>query len=115
MHFKEKAKGKTMVNIVSQKPYRLVLCISFISCIMLLTNCFANASASSSFQFTTATGRAAITSNVPAELARMRALEDALYLAALQGGANINGFSAVSTDTSVQDHFVVRPSSKILD
>ncbi len=75
----------------------------------------ANATPSSPFQFTTATGRAAITTSVPAELARMRALEDALYLAALQGGANINGFSAVSTDTSVQDHFVVRPSSKILD
>ncbi len=82
---------------------------------MLLVTCIANASPSNSFQFTIATGRAAITSNVPAELARMRALQDALYLAALQGGANINGFSAVSTDTSVQDHFVVRPSSKIID
>ena len=75
----------------------------------------ANASLQNSFQFTTATGRAAITENVTEELARVRALEDALYLAALQGGAKINGFSAVATDTSVQDHFVIRPSSKILD
>ena len=104
-----------MVKIVSKIPSLLILWCSVISGIMLLVTCIANASPSNSFQFTTATGRAAITSNVPAELARMRALEDALYLAALQGGANINGFSAVSTDTSVQDHFVVRPSSKILD
>ena len=104
-----------MVNIVSKIPSPLILWCSVMSGIMLLVTCIANASPSNSFQFTTATGRAAITSNVPAELARMRALEDALYLAALQGGANINGFSAVSTDTSVQDHFVVRPSSKILD
>ena len=74
----------------------------------------AHASFQNSFQFTTATGRAAITENVTEELARVRALEDALYLAALQGGAKINGFSAVATDTSVQDHFVIRPSSKIL-
>ena len=104
-----------MVNIVSKIPSTLILLCSVISGIMLLVTCIANASPSNSFQFTTATGRAAITSNVPAELARMRALQDALYLAALQGGANINGFSAVSTDTSVQDHFVVRPSSKIID
>ena len=104
-----------MVNIVSKIPSTLILLCSVISGMMLLVTCIANASPSNSFQFTTATGRAAITSNVPAELARMRALQDALYLAALQGGANINGFSAVSTDTSVQDHFVVRPSSKIID
>ena len=115
MHLLEKIKGRIIVNIVSKIPSPLILWCSVISGIMLLVTCIANASPSNSFQFTTATGRAAITPNVPAELARMRALEDALYLAALQGGANINGFSAVSTDTSVQDHFVVRPSSKILD
>ena len=104
-----------MVNIVSKIPSTLILLCSVISGMMLFVTCIANATPSNSFQFTTATGRAAITSNVPAELARMRALQDALYLAALQGGANINGFSAVSTDTSVQDHFVVRPSSKIID
>ncbi len=75
----------------------------------------ANANNEQSFKFTTATGRAAVTQNVTEELARMRALEDALYLAALQGGADINGFTSVSTDTSLQDHFVIRPSSKILD
>jgi hypothetical protein len=43
------------------------------------------------------------------------ALEDALYLAALRGGAKIDGFSSVQADTSLDDHFVVRPSSEILD
>lgn len=104
-----------MINIISQILIRLGLYISFICSLMLLASSIAFATPPSSFQFTTATGRAAITLNVPAEVARLRALEDALYLAALQGGANVNGFSAVSTDTSVQDHFVVRPSSKILD
>ena len=45
----------------------------------------------------------------------MLALEDALYLAALEGGAKINGFSAVMSDTTLEDHFVVRPASRILD
>ena len=104
-----------MLNMKSKTQYHLGLSISCVIGIMLIVVSIANATPSSPFQFTTAIGRAAITTNVPEELARMRALEDALYLAALQGGANINGFSAVSTDTSVQDHFVIRPSSKILD
>lgn len=45
----------------------------------------------------------------------MMALEDALYLAALEGGARIDGFSAVMTDSSLEDHFVIRPASRILD
>ncbi len=104
-----------MLNMISKIQYHLGLSISRIIGIMIIAMSVANATPSSPFQFTTAIGRAAITTNVPEELARMRALEDALYLAALQGGAKINGFSAVSTDTSVQDHFVIRPSSKILD
>ena len=104
-----------MLSLITRLHYHIVILISCISTLTLLAMSIANATPSSTFQFTTATGRAAITTSVPAELARIRALEDALYLAALQGGANINGFSAVSTDTSVQDHFVVRPSSKILD
>ncbi len=47
--------------------------------------------------------------------ARLMALEDALYTAALQGGADINGFSIITTDTAIDDHFVVRPASRILD
>jgi hypothetical protein len=63
----------------------------------------------------TATGRAAIISNEQIEETRTRALEDALYSAALLGGAEIDGFSSVQAGTQLDDHFVVRPSSKIID
>ena len=46
---------------------------------------------------------------------RRRALEDALYLAALHGGAKISGFSSVDTDTSIKENLVVQPDSHILD
>ena len=63
----------------------------------------------------TATGRAVIAHSDALNEAKNSALEDALYLAALSGGAKINGFSSVQSDTSLDDHFVVRPSSNILD
>ena len=61
-----------------------------------------------------ATGRAVINDQAAIHEAKNTALEDALYLAALRGGAKINGFSSVQADTSLDDHFVVRPSSEIL-
>ena len=67
------------------------------------------------FRFTETTGRAVIMDSAMEQEARMLALEDALYLAALEGGARINGFSAVMSDTTLEDHFVVRPASRILD
>jgi len=66
-------------------------------------------------RFTETTGRAVILDPAMEQEARMIALEDALYLAALEGGARINGFSAVMTDSSLEDHFVIRPASRILD
>ena len=66
-------------------------------------------------RYTEATGRAVIVHEDAKAEARMLALEDALYLAALQGGARIDGFSSVSTDTSLSDHFVIRPASMIMD
>ena len=63
----------------------------------------------------TATGRAVINDQAAIHEAKNTALEDALYLAALRGGAKIDGFSSVQADTSLDDHFVVRPSSEILD
>jgi hypothetical protein len=67
------------------------------------------------FDFVQTTGRAVIMHQDMEQEARMMALEDALYLAALQGGAQINGFSLIATDTAIDDHFVVRPASRILD
>ena len=63
----------------------------------------------------TATGRAVISHSDALSEAKNAALEDALYLAALSGGAKIDGFSSIQADTSLDDHFVVRPSSEILD
>ena len=104
-----------MFNILLKTRTYFALFAAIKTAILLTCISIAHASPQNSFDFTTATGRAAITPEVTAELARMRALEDALYLAALQGGADVNGFTAVSTDTSLQDHFVIRPSTKILD
>ena len=69
----------------------------------------------SGMRFTETTGRAVIMDPAMEQEARMMALEDALYLAALEGGARIDGFSAVMTDSALEDHFVVRPASRILD
>ena len=71
--------------------------------------------AKDTLRFIETTGRAVIENDETIDMSRRRALEDALYLAALHGGANINGFSAVTTDTSIQEDLVVQPASQILD
>jgi len=92
--------------MISALPVWLVLlCSMFISAAM----------GSDSFRFAEATGRAVIVHEATKDEARLIALEDALYQVALQGGAEVNGFSAVTSDTTLSDHFVVRPSSRILD
>jgi hypothetical protein len=48
-------------------------------------------------------------------LAKKRALEDALYLASLQGGAKVDGFSSVDKRTNLNETLLVRPSSSIKD
>jgi hypothetical protein len=63
----------------------------------------------------TATGRAIIQHQDALEEARMLALEDALYYAALQGGAKIEGFSSIDTATALTDMTVVKPITQILD
>ena len=63
----------------------------------------------------TVTGRAAIIHEDALDEARDMALEDALYYAVLKGGAKIDGFSSVDAQTNLNDMFVVRPASQILD
>ena len=53
--------------------------------------------------------------NIDENEAKRRALEDALYYAAIKGGAKIDGFSSIKSDTSIQEYFTVRPKSKIID
>ena len=47
--------------------------------------------------------------------ARQLALDDALYLASLKGGAMIEGFSSVSNSTILNDQSIVKATSNILD
>ena len=71
--------------------------------LMLAFACFilgATISHAASMRFTETTGRAVIIDPEMEREARRMALEDALYLAALEGGARIDGFSAVMTDSS---------------
>ena len=59
-------------------------------------------------------GRAVIVDGNEA-IAKKRALDDALYLASLQGGAKIDGYSTVDTNTSLNENLLIRPSSSIKD
>ena len=47
--------------------------------------------------------------------AKKRALDDALYFASIQGGAKIDGYSTVNSNTALQENLLVRPSSSIKD
>ena len=87
--------------------------LALLACIFFVLG--ASTGQAAAFRFTETTGRAVIMDAAMEQEARMLALEDALYLAALEGGASINGFSAVMSDTTLEDHFVVRPASRILD
>jgi len=49
------------------------------------------------------------------ETAKKRALDDALYMASLQAGAKIDGYSSVNTNTSLNENILIRPSSSIKD
>ena len=49
------------------------------------------------------------------DLAKKRAIEDALYLASIQGGARVDGYSSVDSSTNLNETLLVRPSSTIKD
>ena len=66
------------------------------------------------FKQVEATGRAILLEN-DINTSRKRALEDALYIAALRGGANINGFSAISSNTVINDHSIVKATNRVID
>lgn len=74
-----------------------------------------NGQSNEGLQLVTVTGRAAIIHEDALDEARDMALEDALYYAALKGGAKIDGFSSVDAQTNLNDMIVVRPASQLLD
>ena len=91
--------------------FRLLAGLAVLLCLLVMVSQQGHAAV----RFTEATGRAIIQPGADPSEARMMALEDALYLAALQGGAKINGFSSIASDTSLTDQIVVRPASNIMD
>ena len=66
------------------------------------------------FKQVEATGRAVLIAG-DIETSRKRALEDALYIAALRGGADINGFSAITSNTIINDQSIVKATNRVLD
>jgi hypothetical protein len=62
-----------------------------------------------------ATGRAVATGAGGERELRRRALEEALFEAAIAGGADVTGFTASDRSAIVSDQLVLRPASRILD
>ena len=68
----------------------------------------------SNFKQVEATGRSILLpENI--ETSRKRALEDAIYIAALKGGADINGFSAINSNTIINDQSIIKATNRVLD
>ncbi|MDG2474187.1 MAG: flagellar assembly protein T N-terminal domain-containing protein [Paracoccaceae bacterium] len=88
---------------------------TFELCVVLLVLFCKPVSAEQIVQFVETTGRAVINDEESINNARRNALEDAIFLAVMHGGAKINGFSSVDKETNLTDHFTVRPAGKLLD
>merc|ERR1711991_439795 len=86
----------------------------FIFIALLVFNSALYAQDKSNFKQVDATGRSILLpENI--ETSRKRALEDAIYIAALKGGANVNGFSSISSNTIINDQSVIKPTNRVLD
>ena len=100
--------------IQKQKIYNKFLIIAYLIILSFFLNNSVNAKAKKNFKQVEATGRAVLVDgNI--EISRKRALEDALYLAALKGGADINGFSAITSNTVINDQSIVRATNRVID
>ena len=86
----------------------------FIFIALLTFNFSLYAQEKSNFKQVEATGRSILLpENI--ETSRKRALEDAIYLAALKGGADVNGFSTISSNTIINDQSIIRATNRVLD
>jgi hypothetical protein len=65
-------------------------------------------------KFVEVTGRSVIQEDSPI-LSKNTALEDALYLAALEGGAKVSGYSLIDNFSNLREEVIVQPASGILD
>ena len=82
--------------------------------ILIIYSNFLLANDNANFKQVEATGRAVLIAG-DLETSRKRALEDALYIAALKGGADINGFSAITSNTVINDQSIVKATNRVLD
>lgn len=60
-------------------------------------------------------GRVVFDESKPIEDIRRLALNEALYLAALQAGAAIDGYSALDSQATLSESLIVRPAAEVLD
>ena len=90
----------------------LVLFFSSVLCILLLST-YTLASEFDIKEIITE-GRAVIIDG-DKKLAKKRALDDALYLASLRGGAKVDGYSNVDSLTRLNENLLVRPAATITD
>jgi hypothetical protein len=100
--------NKNILKIIKFFQYLLLTNILIVLSNSLLAN------DNSNFKQVEATGRAVLIA-VDIETSRKRALEDALYIAALKGGADINGFSAITSNTVINDQSIVKATNRVLD
>ena len=83
--------------------------------IVFLILCSTSLHAGQTIKFVETTGRAVINDEESITSARRISLEDAIFLAAIHGGAKIDGFSSVDKETNLTDHFTLRPAAELLD
>ena len=100
--------NKNILKFIKIFQYVISTSILIIFSNSLLANDNAN------FKQVEATGRAVLIAG-DIETSRKRALEDALYIAALKGGADINGFSAITSNTVINDQSIVKATNRVLD
>ena len=100
--------NKNILKFIKIFQYVLSTGILIVFSNSLLANDNAN------FKQVEATGRAVLIAG-DIETSRKRALEDAIYIAALKGGADINGFSAITSNTVINDQSIVKATNRVLD
>ena len=87
--------------------------LTFITMLIIHSgNLFAQEKAN--FRQVEAVGRSILLPN-NLETSRKRALEDALYIAALKGGADVNGFSAINSNTVINEQSVIKATNRVID
>lgn len=103
---------KILINSADNLVKNIILLVLLVF-ILLMSSTFLLAK-DKSINMVFTTGRAVIVDGNE-NTARKRALDDALYLASLQGGAKVDGYSSIDSKTNLKENLVVRAASEIID